>query len=298
MIPSTDFDRLITSWLEAAGPADLGRETVDDALRAARGRRQRRGLLAWLVGPGSWPAYGARRGFTALPAILRIALLVGLVLALLGGTLYVGGRVLRPPRGVVMVPDASASPAATATSEALPPGAWGAKRPDNMSFGVPSHPGASMTLEFGSTARVRLSPYSRWPVFESTVTSVADHQLRLVTTSVQPLAGGLEPGNPVWIDDRELAGCKLGDVGLYTWSISADGDLLTLASDGDACPSREAVLARTWSLPSPNAARSCSTATLLPDGRVLVAGGFIDSRAVASADLYDPKTGTFSPTGP
>jgi hypothetical protein len=51
---------------------------------------------------------------------------------------------------------------------------------------------------------------------------------------------------PVWVDQLELAGCKLGDVGIYTWSISADGALLTLASNGDACPSREAVLARAW----------------------------------------------------
>jgi hypothetical protein len=51
-------------------------------------------------------------------------------------------------------------------------------------------------------------------------------------------------------------------------------------------------------------ARESHTATLLPNGKVLVAGGYSNAdpaypgRSLAAAELYDPATGSFSPTGP
>jgi hypothetical protein len=46
-----------------------------------------------------------------------------------------------------------------------------------------------------------------------------------------------------------------------------------------------------------SARRYAPTATTLKDGRVLVAGGFDGAECVRSAQLYDPKSDRFSPTG-
>ena len=44
-------------------------------------------------------------------------------------------------------------------------------------------------------------------------------------------------------------------------------------------------------------ARNSHTATLLPNGQVLVAGGFTGISNLASAELYDPATGLWTTTG-
>ena len=56
---------------------------------------------------------------------------------------------------------------------------------------------------------------------------------------------------------------------------------------------------RAWNTTGPmSEARGLHTATLLLDGRVLVAGGNDANRAVIYAELYDPASGTWTATGP
>src|SRR5947207_15640363 len=61
------------------------------------------------------------------------------------------------------------------------------------------------------------------------------------------------------------------------------------------CASAAGVFTNTGSL---NIGRSQHTATLLPNGKVLVAGGLDDNNnALASTELYDPSSGTSTTTG-
>ena len=46
-----------------------------------------------------------------------------------------------------------------------------------------------------------------------------------------------------------------------------------------------------------SSSRIAATATLLNDGRVLIAGGMADGQLLSTAELFDPATGTFKPTG-
>lgn len=44
-------------------------------------------------------------------------------------------------------------------------------------------------------------------------------------------------------------------------------------------------------------ARTGHSATLLPNGKVLIAGGMAGNEPIATAEIYDPASGTFSLTG-
>jgi len=73
--------------------------------------------------------------------------------------------------------------------------------------------------------------------------------------------------------------------------------IITLALS--AAAARGGVNSATWSpTGSMSIGRFSFTATTLQNGKVLVAGGATDTEiATATAELYDPATGTFSATG-
>ncbi len=82
--------------------------------------------------------------------------------------------------------------------------------------------------------------------------------------------------------------------------------VVALAAGGAACSSSSSPqgVASTGGAPAgltasgTGAVRTGHAAALLPDGRVLLAGGLVDGAAASSAELFDPATGTFTGTGP
>jgi hypothetical protein len=128
------------------------------------------------------------------------------------------------------------------------------------------------------------------------------------------LAGGLDN------NENSLASAELFDAGTGQFTSTGSmattryGQTATLLQDGRVliaggwdsyAPSHALASAETYDprtqkfseTGSMQTARAGHSATLLPNGQVLVLGGASDASLASSAELYDPASGKFAPTG-
>jgi N-acetylneuraminic acid mutarotase len=116
-------------------------------------------------------------------------------------------------------------------------------------------------------------------------------------------AEAYDPANRTWAVTGNLTAGRIS----HTATLLPNGKVLVAGGIGSFFEITSAELydpaTGTWTpTGNLNYGRYSHTATLLPDGRVLVAGGFQQSHyrppvPLPVAELYDPATGTWSPTG-
>jgi len=259
-----------------------------------------------------------RRSFGLTPALAWALLLAGLLLALVVGGLLAGSW--RPYQAIVIAP----SPTPTGTPVATPTATPGASATSLMTTPRAFH---AATLLADGRVLITGGDVGFWKALASaelydpstgTFSSTGSMEIPLSFHDATPLADGrvlivgggdgskaeiYDPETGTFRPTGSMESARYGP----TATLLADGRVLVAGGQGEDPNAPERAVALTSAglydpkegtfspTGSLTTARSGHTATLLADGRVLIAGGEFPS--LASAELYDPKTGTFHLTG-
>ncbi len=317
-----NFDRTLAAWFEAEATPPARAVGLDRALDATRRRRPR---PDWLAGLGSrWvgePDHGQR----SLRWGVALAIVLGLCAA--GGLLYL----LQPRQAAVGNPSEMPSPS---TSSVQPrPAFWTAAE----SLPTPHYghtatllPNGKVLVAGGLITAINSDTATAWLYDPSRGTWTATGNMvsprSFATATLLPNGTVLVAGGGVSTPGTESTSAELYYPSTGTWratgnmvrphsqataTLLANGQVL-VAGGGTAIPTTA-----TAELYNPDTgswtatgnmitARMDHTATQLPNGEVLVVGGadYTDLsssptvfKVAASAELYDPGTGSWSVTG-
>jgi Bacterial Ig-like domain (group 2)/Galactose oxidase, central domain/Kelch motif len=177
--------------------------------------------------------------------------------------------------------------------------------------------GGASTLSGTSSAEIYNPASGTWTLTGSLNLARTDHSATLLPNGTVLVTGGYNgsalssaeiynPSTGIWT----LTGSMSTTRWFHTATLLPDGTVLVVGGSGAANDTTDLASAEifnpttgTWTLTgSMSTARYRHTATLLPNGTVLVAGGDDDSLsnggpAVASAEIFNPATGTWTLTG-
>jgi outer membrane protein assembly factor BamB len=263
MTKPRDPDALVSAFL-AEGMEVLPDRVVNSVLDEIHRTRQRAVI-------GSWRTKSMSRLAIGVAAVVALLVLGGAFL-IQRGQPVVGGP--SPTPGVSAGPNDPASPTPSQTSSVVPARApsW---RATGSLIGLRPQPGHTATLlrdgrvlVVGARSVELYDPRTgTWAVAKSMITGREYHTATLLPDGRVLVAGGY---SRAILDQRRPIAPELYDPGTGTWT-----------STGSMVQSRYD-----------------HTATLLPDGKVLVAGGArFPDEALDSAELYDPASGTWTITG-
>jgi hypothetical protein len=242
------------------------------------------------------PRTSERRALFGLGVVATIAIVAALLLRGAGrpgpATPGAGGFAGASPSAVGSVaigrqpsPNPSASsPAASAT-------------PTQVSKLAPSIPAAAPSAWFTATGPMNTADAGPFGAVELAGGRV------LVVHACDTAAELYDPATGRFTPTGSMAAVRFG----FTTTLLQDGRVLVTGGYNCGDATTQAVLA-TAEVYDPAAGafaatgpmstpREYQTATLLPNGRVLIAGGYDVKSMLASAELYDPATGKFTPTG-